>query len=695
MKTLIAVTIALFTTAFMAAPGPAAEADRARFRALYLSGDSETAARDAVSLQPGDDVESRAWIIASKSRAGKAEEATAEARELTARSPENPWSWFALSRALAYDADTKSRAEASVRMLTLAGENPSPFFIAERAEALQAVKGKADAKAFLDQALARRPDDAILLSASAEYVPEEQQVDLYARARKADPGYWPAWTRAGMTLLSQRHRAEAFELLKHAVELAPRALYTRLALWRAIHARPDLTPEQKEQAIREDLDAFARDRGDLPSTFSSIAREYHELKLDDRAREAEERVLREAPGSDAAASVLHTRAMSIRRDRSAEENAKPANVAEYRRLLHVLLDDPTRSTAYHGPAYLALFSTMTHDDSIPANELLHTVEQLEKYEHDSPEWVYVLAPLALADRGIALDYAERLARQAATKMRAAIEADRDFYPDDQYQKALAGADATAHDALGWVLFRKHELPEARKELRVAYEADHTNPDNLYHLGQYYESRGLLAKAEELYTKGTLLPNLIRNDNPAALKAIYKKRHGGSLAGYEAFRKNLDGSSAAKQKKKVLASRSKTPKPVTPFRLATLLGAPMSLDDLKGKVAVINFWGIWCGWCVRELPDLQALIRKYANDPEVRIVTINSDGDIDKVRSWMATKKYDFPVLMDDGWINKTGLHSYPTTWFLDPKGRIAFSKTGWSEKLVDEFTWRIEALKGE
>jgi len=60
---------------------------------------------------------------------------------------------------------------------------------------------------------------------------------------------------------------------------------------------------------------------------------------------------------------------------------------------------------------------------------------------------------------------------------------------------------------------------------------------------------------------------------------------------------------------------------------------------------------------------------------------------------MAKNRYDFPVLLDDGWVHRAGVSAFPTTWFLDPHGRIAFKKEGWTEKLVDQFSWRIDVLK--
>lgn len=144
----------------------------------------------------------------------------------------------------------------------------------------------------------------------------------------------------------------------------------------------------------------------------------------------------------------------------------------------------------------------------------------------------------------------------------------------------------------------------------------------------------------------------------------------------------------------MAARIESPSPVAAFNLRSLDGKQVTLDSLKGKIVVINYWGIWCGWCVKEMPDLQKLHEKYAADPDIAILTIDNDQNPDDVPPWMKQKGYTFPVLFDDGYVTRVGIHAFPTTWFLDRQGRKAFEKVGWSEKLLEEFSWRVEAIRG-
>ena len=50
-----------------------------------------------------------------------------------------------------------------------------------------------------------------------------------------------------------------------------------------------------------------------------------------------------------------------------------------------------------------------------------------------------------------------------------------------------------------------------------------------------------------------------------------------------------------------------------FTLADLDGDWVTLNELKGKVVLLNFWGTWCGPCRREIPAFINLTEKYKKD----------------------------------------------------------------------------------
>ena len=70
-----------------------------------------------------------------------------------------------------------------------------------------------------------------------------------------------------------------------------------------------------------------------------------------------------------------------------------------------------------------------------------------------------------------------------------------------------------------------------------------------------------------------------------------------------------------------------------FAVTTLEGKRFNLDNMGGRVVLIDFGATWCGPCNQELPHMQKLAAKYANDP-FEIVSISWDSDEGKWRSFI-------------------------------------------------------------
>jgi thiol-disulfide isomerase/thioredoxin len=57
-----------------------------------------------------------------------------------------------------------------------------------------------------------------------------------------------------------------------------------------------------------------------------------------------------------------------------------------------------------------------------------------------------------------------------------------------------------------------------------------------------------------------------------------------------------------------------------------------LEQLRGKVVIINFWASWCGPCVEEIPGLIQLVEKF--NGEIRLVAISNDSSEDQMRAFL-------------------------------------------------------------
>jgi thiol-disulfide isomerase/thioredoxin len=73
------------------------------------------------------------------------------------------------------------------------------------------------------------------------------------------------------------------------------------------------------------------------------------------------------------------------------------------------------------------------------------------------------------------------------------------------------------------------------------------------------------------------------------------------------------------------------------------GKPHALSAWKGQVMVVNFWATWCGPCVHEMPQLDALQKTY---PSVRFVGIGIDS-ADNIRAYLGKVQVSYPLLVMD------------------------------------------------
>ncbi len=63
----------------------------------------------------------------------------------------------------------------------------------------------------------------------------------------------------------------------------------------------------------------------------------------------------------------------------------------------------------------------------------------------------------------------------------------------------------------------------------------------------------------------------------------------------------------------------------PFSVATLDGQRMSMDDLQGKVVLLDFWATWCVPCREALPHIRQVAKKFQGEPLV-ILSVSLDSE---------------------------------------------------------------------
>lgn len=105
------------------------------------------------------------------------------------------------------------------------------------------------------------------------------------------------------------------------------------------------------------------------------------------------------------------------------------------------------------------------------------------------------------------------------------------------------------------------------------------------------------------------------------------------------------------------------------------GNKISLKNLKGKVIVLNFWFPQCQPCVMEMPELNALVKKYKND-KVIFISVTFDKK-ETVQRFLSNKDFNYTHIVDNETIlSDYDVSTFPTHILIDQKGEIILRKVG-------------------
>jgi peroxiredoxin len=115
----------------------------------------------------------------------------------------------------------------------------------------------------------------------------------------------------------------------------------------------------------------------------------------------------------------------------------------------------------------------------------------------------------------------------------------------------------------------------------------------------------------------------------------------------------------------------------PFTLETPDGGMVSLSDFEGQPVVLNFWATWCAPCVAEMPFLESMHLKHA-DEGLAVLAVDVQEPTSLVAPFLERYGLTMPVALDlngqTAYDYRVG--SYPTTYLIGRDGRVVNVRRG-------------------
>lgn len=132
-----------------------------------------------------------------------------------------------------------------------------------------------------------------------------------------------------------------------------------------------------------------------------------------------------------------------------------------------------------------------------------------------------------------------------------------------------------------------------------------------------------------------------------------------------------------------------------FLVKDIDGNRLSLESLRGKVVLLNFWGTWCPPCQGEIPALVNLDQMYKGRGLETIGIAIKENSVDTLRGWCRAHDVNYPQVLDaDAIAHVYGdVYEVPVSILIDKRGAIRRRWDG--ERDYDTFRVAVERLLKE
>lgn len=132
-----------------------------------------------------------------------------------------------------------------------------------------------------------------------------------------------------------------------------------------------------------------------------------------------------------------------------------------------------------------------------------------------------------------------------------------------------------------------------------------------------------------------------------------------------------------------------------LRLSNSDGVVRDLKSMRGKWVMVHFWASWCGPCRKEMPSIQALIKKIPAD-KLSLFLINTAESEDTVFEFLSLVAPELDSTLDlDGVVTERWQpRGLPSSFFVDPAGRLQYLALGGRPWMRADYLDFVKQLSG-
>ena len=201
------------------------------------------------------------------------------------------------------------------------------------------------------------------------------------------------------------------------------------------------------------------------------------------------------------------------------------------------------------------------------------------------------------------------------------------------------------------------------------------------IGDLYFQLGQLDSAKMAYVKAISI-------NPAPeevekLKMIYQQQKGPMADFYTYVQRAIE--------EELKASAKLAPD----FELMDLDGNLISLSEQQGKIIVITFWDSWSSACQSELPQLNAVVAEFKNNPAVSFWAISVEAPV-SIKKYISDNPFEYHHFHSGYPVKKLfNIIGFPTHLVIDPQRKIRYTHIGYSQDIESQLRQEIFLLLKE